>query len=454
MEIIRDSNASLQRTIREAIEQYVSTQVRVNIHKPERYWYPLSMPTYGVPEIMEALDSMCSFQTSMSTKTRTFERQFAAYQGSADSVFCNSGSSADLLLAFLLTDPLHRKLQPGDEVLVPVVTWPTQIWSVMMAGLKPVFVDIDPETLNINLEDLENKISERTRAIFLVHLMGNPCNMDVVSELARKHNLEIIEDCCEALGSEWAGHKVGTFGLGGAFSFFFSHHMMTMEGGMICAPDPDIADRLRILRAHGWVRNTEQEHYDRVRYPDIDPRYAFVNWGFNLRPTEVQSAFGIHQLEKLPAMNERRVEKGEEMFRFLRCFREAIMVPRRHPKAHAAWFAIPMVLTEKAPFSVDDFKSHLESHGVETRPLVTGNILRHPVTEIFPELKAGAFPGADVIHDRGFYIGLTPMQSDTHFDRLQEILGQFLTSRVSMVQPQETHILEYPGDITDIIRSN
>lgn len=435
------------RSIRHQIEQFVSKQVRINTHKPERYWYPLSMATYGVEEIMEALDSMCSFQTSMSTKTRAFERQFAEYQGSSDAVFCNSGSSADLLLAFLLTNPLRRLLQPGDEVLVPVVTWPTQIWSVMMAGLKPVFVDVDPTTLNVDMQDLEAKITPRTRAIFVVHLMGNPCNMDIVCSLARKHNLELIEDCCEALGSEWGGVKVGNFGLGGAFSFFFSHHMMTMEGGMISARDPEVADHLRMLRAHGWVRNAESERYNKAQYPDIDPRYAFVNWGFNLRPTEVQSGFGIHQLAKLPAMNERRVEKGEEMFRFLSAFRDAVIVPRRHSKSRATWFAIPMVLTEAAPFGVEEFKSFLESKGIETRPLVTGNILRHPVREVFPELRAGTFRGADIIHERGFYIGLTPVQSDANFDRLKEILAEFLGPRVGMRHPVETEVIEIPDDI-------
>lgn len=439
------------RSIRHEIEQYVSTQVRINTHKPERYWYPLSMATYGVEEIMEALDSMCSFQTSMSTKTRAFERQFAEYQGSADAVFCNSGSSADLLLTFLLTNPLRRLLEPGDEVLVPVVTWPTQIWSVMMAGLKPVFVDVDPGTLNIDLADLESKISKRSRAIFLVHLMGNPCNMDVVCRLAEKHGLEIIEDCCEALGSEWGGVKVGNFGLGGAFSFFFSHHMMTMEGGMISARDPEVADHLRMLRAHGWVRNAEAERYSKESYPDIDPRYAFVNWGFNLRPTEVQSGFGMHQLAKLPGMNERRIDKGEEMFRFLSVFRDAVTVPRRHSKALASWFAIPMVLTDEAPFTVGEFKSFLESKGVETRPLVTGNILRHPVREVFPELRAGAFKGADQIHDRGFYIGLTPIQSDANFDRLKEVLAEFLGPRVGMQRPQETAIVEVDAVLSDVV---
>ena len=416
----------IERYVQHAIERFVSIRVSSNLHKSDRYWYPLSMPTYGVREIMEALDSMCSFQTSMSAKTRRFERQFAEYQGCADGVFCNSGSSADLLLAFLLTDPRCRKLQPGDEVLVPVVTWPTHIWSVMMAGLKPVFVDVDPTTLNICLDDLKAKITERSRAIFLVHLMGNPCNMDYICDLAREHGLEILEDCCEALGSEWDGIKVGNFGLAGSYSFFFSHHMMTMEGGMISARDVDIADRLRILRAHGWVRNSEGTHYDDQSYKDIDPRYAFVNWGFNLRPTEVQSAFGIHQLEKLPAMNARRVEKGEELFKFLEQYRDILMVPTRHPKAHAVWFAIPMVLTESAPFTVDDFKNFLESHGVETRPLVTGNILRHPVREVFPDLQIGSFKGADIVHSRGFYIGLTPMQSDSNFDRLKEILSEYL----------------------------
>ncbi len=452
MTCIEENEVAALQSIRQEIEQFVSKKVRINTHKPERYWYPLSMATYGVEEIMEALDSMCSFQTSMSTKTRAFEGQFAQYQGCSDAVFCNSGSSADLLLAFLLTNPLRRLLQPGDEVLVPVVTWPTQIWSVMMAGLKPVFVDVDPTTLNIDLADLEAKVTSRTRAIFIVHLMGNPCNMDVVRQVAQKHDLQIIEDCCEALGSEWDGVKVGNFGLGGAFSFFFSHHMMTMEGGMISARDPEIADQLRMLRAHGWTRNSEFSRYTQEKYPDIDPRYAFVNWGFNLRPTEVQSGFGIHQLQRLPWMNARRIEKGEEMFRFLSMFRDAITVPKRHSKALASWFAIPMVLTEAAPFSVDEMKAFLESRGIETRPLVTGNILRHPVREVFPELQLADFQGADVIHNRGFYIGLTPMQSDANFDRLKETLAEYLGPRVGMRKPETTHIIEVDGDIMEVCR--
>ena len=278
------------------IELLLDSSNRINEAKPQRYWYPLSMATYGVEEILEAVDSMCSFRTTMWEKTSEFEQRFATYQGSEHGVMVNSGSSADLLLCFLLMDPAWARLERGDEILIPAVTWPTQIWSALMAGMKVRLVDVDPRTLNIDLDDLEHKITDKTRALFLVHLMGNPCQMDRILALADKHSLLLLEDCCEALGAEWNGVQVGNFGLGGSFSFFFSHHMTTMEGGMVVCQDPDMADRLKVLRAHGWLRNVEGDRFE-LADGTIDPRYAFVDWGFNVRPTEVQAGFGLSQLD-------------------------------------------------------------------------------------------------------------------------------------------------------------
>src|SRR5712692_6935243 len=205
-----------------AIELLLASSSRINEAKPRRYWYPLSLATYGVEEIVEALDSLCSFRTTMWEKTEEFERRFSEYQGGGHSVMVNSGSSADLLLCFLLTNPFKPLFSKGDEVLIPVLTWPTQIWSAMMAGLRVRLVDVCPDTLNVDLSDLESKITPATRAIFLTHLMGNPCQMDRILAISKKHQLLVLEDCCEALGAEWDGRKVGNFGLGGTFSFFFS----------------------------------------------------------------------------------------------------------------------------------------------------------------------------------------------------------------------------------------
>jgi CDP-6-deoxy-D-xylo-4-hexulose-3-dehydrase len=406
------------------IELLLESSSRINEAKPQRYWYPLAMATYGVEEIVEAVDSLCSFRTTMWEKTGEFEQQFSAYQGCEDAIMVNSGSSADLLLSFLLVNRANPLLERGDEILIPAVTWPTQIWSPLMAGLEVRLVDVDPETLNIDLDDLERKLTPKTRALFLVHLLGNPCIMDRVLDLAERHSLVVLEDCCEALGSAWDGTKVGNFGLGGAFSFFFSHHMVTMEGGMIACRDCDTADQLRILRAHGWLRNVDCQRFDLAGY-DVDPRYAFVNWGFNVRPTELQAGFGLHQLQKLPVFNERREALASTFFRFVD-ETPFLSRPRVHPLARPCWFALPVMVDPGAPFERGEITQYLEEQGVETRPIVTGNIARHPVASLFEDALGGDYPGGDQVHKFGFYLGLSPIFSDDHMARLLECFDQFL----------------------------
>ncbi len=417
-------NNESTRKLTGAIELLLESSSRINEAKPRRYWYPLSLATYGVEEIVEALDSLCSFRTTMWEKTLQFELQFAAYQNCNDGVMVNSGSSADLLLCFLLTNPAHPLLQTGDEILIPVVTWPTQIWSAMMAGLKVRFVDVNPQTLNIDIDDLEKKITPATKAIFLVHLMGNPCDMDQIQAIAKAHNLLIIEDCCEALGAEWDGVKVGNFGIAASYSFFFSHHMTTMEGGMIACSNQEVAEQLKILRAHGWVRNVDPTIYNLADY-DVDPRYAFVNWGFNVRPTDIQASFGLHQLQKLPHFNQRRVELANKFFNFIDS-ESWLSRPQYSLKASPSWFALPLLVGSNAPFTRKEITNYLELKGVETRPLVAGNIAKHPVAKIFPEFSEDTYKGADIIHQQGFYLGLSPFHTDEDINKLIDCLQDFL----------------------------
>ena len=408
-----------------AIELLLESHSRINEAKSQRYWYPLSIATYGVEEIIEALDSMCRFRTTMWEKTRKFEGLFAEYQGAKAAVMVNSGSSADLLLSFLLTGAPSHRMAPGDEVLIPAVTWPTQIWSAMMAGLTVRLVDVDPETLNVSLEDLERKVTPKTKCLFLVHLLGNPCEMDKILEIAKSRNLIVLEDCCEALGSEWNGMKVGNFGLGASFSFFFAHHMTTMEGGMITTNDEEAAESLRILRAHGWLRNVEDPSRYAINDPDIDPRYAFVNWGFNVRPTDLQAGFGLQQIVRLPQFNKRREVLADRFFASIDRSR-FLSRPRVSGLARPSWMALPVMIAKGAPFPRAELTQHLESNGVETRPIVTGNIARQPVAKKFKGLRDATLYGADIIHERGFYIGLSPIISDGMMDRLLECFDAFL----------------------------
>ncbi len=411
--------------LRGILELLLESESRINEAKPIRYWYPLSLATYGTDEILEALDSMCSFRTSMAEKTLHFERQFAKWQGCADAVMVNSGSSADLLLCMLLSNPLNPLIKSGDEIIIPVATWPTHIWSAMMLGLKVKLVDVDPSTLNVDLADLERSIGPKTRVLFLVHLMGNPCDMDRILALAKKHDLLIIEDCCEAMGASWDGVKVGNFGIGGAYSFFFSHHITCMEGGMVAVSDLAMAEQLRVLRAHGWVRNVDPGSYQLHRYPDIDARYAFVNWGLNVRPTEVQAGFGIRQLEKADAFSRRRAEMAAQFGAFIAAC-PWLEMPRVAFKAVPSWLAFPLMVAKDAPFTRAKITAFLENNGIETRPIVAGNVARHPVGQLFSEFQERDFPGADEVHQRGFYIGLSPLQSDENISRLIATFDAFL----------------------------
>ena len=414
--------------LREPVQALLQEASRINSYKPQKYWYPLSMATYDIEEILAAVDSLCSFRTTMWEKTIEFERQFAYVNGAPEAIMVNSGSSADLLIAFALVNPQTNLLNQGDEILIPSVTWPTQLWSPMMAGLKVRFVDTDPNTLNMDLNDLETKIGQKTRAISLVHLMGNPCDMDRVQAICQKHNLILIEDCCEALGAGFKGRAVGTFGLAGSFSFFFSHHITTMEGGMIICHDQTLSDLFRLLRAHGWARNAK--YIMPAPVEGLDPRYMFLNWGFNVRPTELQAGFGLEQLRRLPAFNAQRLKNVVYFQKYLNRHAAIMRLMEVLPDAECSWFALPIMLTSECPFKKEEFLGYLEEQGVETRPIVAGNLTRQPVCQLYPELQELNLPGADAVHERGFYLGLHPFEATKNLDRLVETFEQFILRHI------------------------
>lgn len=397
-----------------------------------RYWYPLTVPTYGRDEISAALACLTNYRTSMGALTREFEKQFAEYVGCHDALMVNSGSSADLLLAFHLANPLNPRLHAGDEVLVPAVTWPTQIWSPLMAGLKVTLVDVDPQTLNVDFDDMRRRLTSNTKCVFAVHLMGNPIDMHQMKQFCDEHDLLLIEDCCESLGAKFDGQHVGNFGLGGSFSFFFSHHMTTMEGGMVTCHNEEDADAYRVLRAHGWSRGLQSASQGTAGKA-VDERYRFINWGFNVRPTELQAAFGLQQLQKLDAMNERRRELACRFAAYAesQSWFHSFETPDR---GESSPFALPLILQGDAAGKRSELLSHLEQAGVETRPVVTGNFARQPAAKLLGDVHAEDYPGAETIHEQGFYVGLSPMMDDLKLERLIRTLDE---AHASVVMPTQ-----------------
>lgn len=405
------------------LTQVMSEQSRRN-HQDKEFGYPLAAANYGVEEVMGALESMASFKTTMWNKTTKFEDQFAQRFDFSQSVMVNSGSSADLLIAFALRDERFGGLEPGSEVLAPSVTWPTQIWSLLMAGFTVKLVDVDPRTLNISIEDLERKIGPATRALSLVHLMGNTTDLDQVEALCKKYKLLVLEDSCEALGTKWKGRHVGNQGVASSSSFFFSHHITTMEGGMVSTQSEELAEHLRLLRAHGWTRNLRKAQKS---YPGLDPRYSFESWGFNVRPTELSSAFGLVQLERFDEFSLARTAAANYCLERI-AKHEGVLNPMYLTQGvECSWFAFPIMVSRNATFRKDAITEYLEHRGVETRPIVAGNLARHPAVANVPNLITGPLAGADQVHEMGFYIGLHSVGFSHELESVWDFVDEFVS---------------------------
>ena len=297
-------NKTLIDNIRNEIENYwkLNNNLKFNHSNPK---IKLHEPTFGPDEVMAMVEVMLSTQVTMGKKVLQFENDIAKYFHVSEAVTNNSGSSANLLaISALVNKMTPDNLSPGDEVIVPALSWSTTVWPLIQNSLIPVFVDIDPETLNIEPIDIENAISNKTKAVMIVPVYGNPCNMDSILEICNRRNLQLIEDNCESLGAYYNDKPLGSFGRVSTYSFYFSHHISTLEGGVCISQDFELAEVMRIIRAHGWIREVQNQKKYLDKYPEIDPKFLFVNLGYNLRLTEVQGAMGSVQLPKLKEFSE------------------------------------------------------------------------------------------------------------------------------------------------------
>jgi CDP-6-deoxy-D-xylo-4-hexulose-3-dehydrase len=389
---------------------------------------PLNASTFGTDEVIEAIDCLLSQNVTMGSKVTEFENQFADYMGSKHAVMVNSGSSANLLILAAVTNPLFKspqRLHSGDEVIVPAVTWSTTLWPLVQMGCVPVLVDAELETLNMSLEATRAAITSKTKAIFVAHVLGNAADMIGFQKLAKEHGLLLLEDCCESLGSQLGGTPVGKFSAAASFSFFFSHHITTMEGGMIMTDDPELADLLRCLRAHGWTRDMKNRKQIEAQHPEIDSRFLFVNIGYNLRPMEVQAAFGIHQLKKLSQFNTLRRAVARKLCESFEPLKDKLHVVRPTVGAEHTWFGFPVLLTESQAHRRSDFVKHLEDNGIETRPVIAGNLAVQPALNHFAHRKSGHLSNAQKIMDRGVYWGSHPMMSDAEIQHIIKTVIRF-----------------------------
>lgn len=389
---------------------------------------PLNKNTLGEAEIAAAKAVLDSGFMTMGERCREFESQFARYIGAQHAVMVNSGSSANLLALFALTNPLFKgskgrpRLKAGSEVIVPALSWATTIWPVLQAGAKPVFVDCDPQTLQVTLEDVEAAITSQTSAIVLVHVLGGAVDASGVAEIANRHGLWLIEDTCEALGVIFDGRFVGTFGDIGTFSFYFSHHITTIEGGMIVTDDDEIADLLRSLRAHGWIRDHSSRDAIAARYAGFDDRFLFVTAGFNVRPTEINATIGSAQLKRLEEFNEtrRKVARGFDAGLAELQDKDHLQLIRHDGRVSPAPFGYTVLCSTSE--ARNGLNERLLDRGVETRPVICGNMTRQPVLAHYDYRISGTLDGADRVMDCGLYWGTHPFMEADDIDYVVSIV--------------------------------
>lgn len=393
---------------------------------------PLNTNTLGEEEIRAAKAVLDSGRLTMGEQCRAFERAFKNYLGVEHAVMVNSGSSANLLAMFALSNPLvpagasrPKRIESGSEIIVPALTWSTTIWPVLQIGAKPVFVDCNPTTLQMEPKAIEAAITPRTSGIVIVHVLGGAVDSAEIDAIARRHGLWYFEDTCESLGVEWGGRKVGTFGHLSSFSFYFSHHITTIEGGMVVTNDSDLADLLRAMRAHGWARDMIQHAEIEARHADIDPRFLFVTTGFNLRPIEINGAIGLEQLKRLDGFNDKRRAVAQRLDQGLAALDQAgeLYLIRHHPSVRSAPFGYTVLCRTRT--ARDGLLKHLESSGIETRPVICGNLVRQPALAHFDYRVGGSLAGADRVMDTGLYWGTHPFMTDGDVDYVVQTVKDY-----------------------------
>ena len=389
----------------------------------------LISPSYNEEEVIEAIESLLSTYVTMGKKVYAFEDLFAKYIDTKYGTMVNSGSSANLLALEILSNPaLKNRIKPNDEIITPALTWSTTVFPIIDIHAVPVFVDVNQDTLTIDTNELENALSEKTKAIMPVHLLGYPCDMDSIQDFAEDHNLFVIEDCCEAHGAEWKGKKVGSFGDIGTYSFFFSHHISTIEGGIVLTSNELYNNLSKSLRAHGWVRERADQKEFLKNHPEIDSRFLFVNKGYNLRPTEIQGAFGIHQIKKLEQFLQVREENANYWLNALKEVEDFIQLPTISKDIRHAWFGFPLKVREDAPFNRDDLVKHLENNNIETRPVMAGNITQQPAMQFFNYRKIGELSVSTDIMKNSFFHGNHPGIGKYEREKIVNQIVEFVNS--------------------------
>ena len=401
---------------------------KIKINTKKQLAYNLLDNAFSKKDIMEGIKVLKSKKITMSEKTKKFEIAFAKYVGAKYAIMVNSGSSANLLSVFAACNPMRKnRFAKGEEAIVPSLCWSTSLWPLVQAGLKPVFVDTDPKTLNMDIKDLKRKISTKTKVIMSVHVLGISANISEIKKISKKRNIILIEDTCESLGAEYNKKKLGTFGDFGTYSFYYSHQITSGEGGMIVCNNYNDYKILHSMRSHGWSRGINENFKLKTKYKKLDKRFLFINSGFNLRPLDISAAIGHNQLKRIKKFIKTRNDNREKL---INCIKKSkkwkdqfeFIVPNK--KIIPSWFGLPILIDKKFISIKQKFLKYLEKNKIENRPIISGNFINQPCIELFKlNNKQSYFHGSEEIEKRGFFIGI-------HTKKINKNMLKYLTNKL------------------------
>jgi CDP-6-deoxy-D-xylo-4-hexulose-3-dehydrase len=400
-------------------------------------WVPVSGRVFDATELEHLVDASLDFWLTTGRFAAQFEREFARTVGVRHAILCNSGSSANLLATSALTSWKldDRRVRPGDEFITVAAGFPTTVNPAIQHGLVPVFLDVDVGTYDIDVTRLEEAVSPRTRAIILAHTLGNPFNLDAVTALAKRHDLWLVEDSCDALGSTYRGKNVGGFGDLATVSFYPAHHITMGEGGCVLTHAPAMKTIVESFRDWGrdcWCEPGKENtcgkrfDWDLGNLPHgYDHKYIYSHIGYNLKATDMQAAVGVAQLKKLPEFIERRRHNWRRLRDGLADLSDVFVLPRATEHSDPSWFGFALTVRPDAPFGRRDLIQWLESRRIATRLLFGGNLLRQPAYLDVRHRVVGELSNTDIVADGTFWIGVYPGITDVMVDYVVDSLRQF-----------------------------
>lgn len=378
--------------------------------------YPLIKSSWGSEEINALHEVIESGWFTCGKKVKLAEESFAKISGAKFAVMSNSGSSANLLAVASFFYSQNPKIKAGDEVIVPAIGWSTTYSPLQQYGLKLKFVDVNLETLNIDIDQIKAAITPKTKMIVAVNILGNPCSLDEIKKLCQENGLLFFEDNCESMGAKLNNKWCGTFGDIGTFSTFYSHHISTIEGGFSITDSEELYKIMLCLRSHGWSRALPQDNLPLSHYNFLYP-------GYNLRPTELSAAVAIEQLKKFPKFLEARCENAKY---FKQVFKNDSRFITQIEIGESSWFSFAMIIRPETQVSRDEVIQKLSNAGIEARMVTGGNFARHPAIQYYNHEIPKPLINADIIHDRGFFVGNFSIDAKSEIDQLYKTLNTIL----------------------------